>query len=166
MDKQTIIIGIDDTILKSTEQINKQLQLFPDYPIPLLYESNTFFYNVSKYEGFDEFLNKFQSQFNIVLLTKGTSTNINKKVSYLFPFPVYDIPPNTPKSAIIFPNTYLAIDSNITHLQEINSPSKILFNPKTPPPPNSNIYTASSWYDIIDMIEFDNYLRKEGIILG
>ena len=168
MNKQTIILDIDDTVLKSTEEINRQLALNPTSPILSLYESDEFFANVTFYEGFDEFLDKFQSQFNIVFLTKGTPINIAKKNRLLYPYniPIYSLPLDTPKSAFFFPNTYLAIDDNPLYLQEINSPSKILFNPKTPPPPNSDIYTASSWYDVIEMIEFDNYLRKEGITLG
>lgn len=168
MNKQTIILDIDDTVLKSTEEINRQLALNSTSPILSLYESNEFFANVTFYEGFDEFLDKFQSQFNIVFVTKGTPLNIAKKIRLLrrYNIPIYPLPLGGSKSAFVFPNTYLAIDDNPLYLQETNSPSKILFNPKTPPPPNSNFYTASSWYDVIEMIEFDNYLRKEGITLG
>jgi hypothetical protein len=75
------------------------------------------------------------------------------------------------KSEVLLDNVYLAIDNHSGHLQELNAPKKILLknfkevNWNTTPINDENTYTANSFYDIDEMIDFDLKLKNMGVLL-
>ena len=80
-------------------------------------------------------------------------------------------PPAGGDFAILLDNVYLAIDNHSGHLNELNAPKKILLKNfkevdwnKTPIN-NEYTYTANSFYDIDQMIEFDLKLKNMGVYL-
>lgn len=105
LEKQKILIDIDDTFLKSSEEIIRQLNNkngtsktiddLTDYKyrsidnnitqeeINNMYSSNDFFNNVAFNDGAIEFINKYSKIFDIVFVSYGTKYNLNKKVDLL-----------------------------------------------------------------------------------
>lgn len=106
LERQKILIDIDDTFLKSSEEIIRQLNNkndtsktindLTDYKyrsidnnitqeeINNMYSSDEFFNNVAFNDGAIEFINKYSKIFDIVFISYGTQNNLNKKVDLLF----------------------------------------------------------------------------------
>ena len=202
--RQKILIDIDDTLLKSSEEIIRQLNNkngtsktineLTDYAyrsidetitqeeINNMYASNEFFNNVTFNDGAIEFIKKYSKQFDIVFVSYGTEENLIKKVNMLNELVLqYDLSGiffasfeigKANKSEILLDNVYLAIDNHSGHLAELQAPKKILLKNflevdwnKTPIN-DEYTYTANSFSDIDQMIEFDLKLRNMGVWLN
>ena len=203
LERQKILIDIDDTFLKSSEEIIRQLNQkngtsktindLIDYgyrsiddnitqkDIEEMYASQEFFENVAFNDGAIEFIIKYSKIFDIVFVSYGTNENLFRKTMMLNDF-VLNHRLNgmffasfetgkANKSEILLDNVYLAIDNHCGHLKELNAPKKILLKNfrevdwnKTPIN-DENTYTANSFDDIDQMIEFDLQLKNMGIIL-
>lgn len=103
--KRTIIVDIDDTLLKSSEEIIRQLNkkngtsksikdlrdykyasidpLVNQEEIVKMYASDEFFENVQFNDGAIDFLQKYQDIFHIVLVTYGSEENLKQKSKWL-----------------------------------------------------------------------------------
>ena len=203
LEKQKILIDIDDTLLKSSEEIIRQLNEkngtaksiddLTDYQyrsidsnitqedINEMYASKEFFDNVNFNEGAIEFLVKYNKIFDIVFVSYGTEENLVRKVNFLSQLVLsYNLDNiffascetgKANKREILLDNVYLAIDNHALHLQELNSPKKILLknfkevNWNETPINDEHTYTANSFYDIDSMIEFDLKLKDMGVLL-
>ena len=203
LEKQKILIDIDDTLLKSSEEIirqlnrkngtNKTMDDLIDYQyrsidenitqedINKMYASEEFFDNVCFNDGAIEFIIKYSKLFDIVFISYGTEENLLRKIQMLSNianahqlnnvfFVTCEIG-KANKSEVLLDHVYLAIDNHTYHLQELNAPKKILLKNfkevdwnKTPI--NDEItYTANSFYDIDEMIDFDLKLKNMGVLL-
>ena len=203
LEKQKILIDIDDTMLKSSEEIIRQLNNkngtsktiddLIDYryrsidnnvtqeEINRMYASDEFFDNVTFNDGAIDFVIKYSKIFDIIFVSYGTEENLLKKVLFLNQMTqqynldnVYFISCENGKAnkrEVLLDNTYLAIDNHSGHLSDLNAPKKILLKNykevdwnKTPI--NDDItYTANSFSDIDEMIEFDLKLKNIGVWL-
>ena len=105
LEKQKILIDIDDTLLKSSEEIIRQLNKkngtsktiddLTDYEyrsidpkitqeeINQMYASNEFFHNVVFNDGVIDFIVKYSKLFDIVFVSYGTVDNLEYKVQFL-----------------------------------------------------------------------------------
>ena len=105
LEKQKILIDIDDTMLKSSEEIIRQLNNkngtsktiddLIDYgyrsiddnitqeEINKMYSSNEFFDNVTFNDGAIDFIIKYSQKFDIIFVSYGTAENLLKKVLFL-----------------------------------------------------------------------------------
>lgn len=105
LERQKILIDIDDTFLKSSEEIIRQLNNkngtsktidnLTDYAyrsidekltqedIKKMYASDEFFRNVNFNDGAIDFIRKYSNIFDIVFVSYGTIENLNKKVALL-----------------------------------------------------------------------------------
>lgn len=105
LEKQKILIDIDDTLLKSSEEIIRQLNEkngtsktindLTDYKyrsidknitqedIEEMYASDEFFENVAFNDGAIKFLQKYSKIFDIVFVSYGTNINLLKKLLFL-----------------------------------------------------------------------------------
>jgi hypothetical protein len=105
LERQKILIDIDDTFLKSSEEVIRQLNAkngtlktindLVDYgyrsidnnitpeEINQIYSSDDFFYNVDFNDGAIEFVTKYSKIFDIVFVSYGTQENIDKKILML-----------------------------------------------------------------------------------
>lgn len=105
LERQKILIDIDDTFLKSSEEIirelnnkngtSKTIDDLIDYQyrsidnnitqedINKMYASNEFFENVNFNDGAIDFIKKYSDIFDIVFVSYGTLKNLNKKVQLL-----------------------------------------------------------------------------------
>ena len=105
LERQKILIDIDDTFLKSSEEIIRQLNNkngtsktiddLIDYAyrsidehltqeeIEKMYASDEFFKNVNFNDGAIDFIKKYSDIFDIVFVSYGTELNLNKKVDLL-----------------------------------------------------------------------------------
>lgn len=111
LENQKILIDIDDTLLKSSEEIIRQLNNkngtsktindLTDYKyrsidenitqeeINQMYASDDFFANVAFNDGAIEFIIKYSKIFDIIFVSYGTSDNLLKKVNMLNNFVLY-----------------------------------------------------------------------------
>lgn len=203
LERQKILIDIDDTFLKSSEEIIRQLNYkngtsktiddLIDYKyrsidnnitqedIEKMYASSEFFNNVAFNDGAIEFIIKYSKIFDIVFVSYGTKENLFKKAFLLTQFVnAYNLDNvffadcetgKANKSEILLDNVYLAIDNHSGHLAELSAPKKILLKNfkevdwnKTPIN-DEYTYTANSFYDIDEMIQFDLQLKNMGVYL-
>lgn len=203
LERQKILIDIDDTFLKSSEEIIRQLNYkngtsktiddLIDYKyrsidnnitqedIEKMYASSEFFNNVAFNDGVIEFIIKYSKIFDIVFVSYGTKENLFKKAFLLIQFVnAYNLDNvffadcetgKANKSEILLDNVYLAIDNHSGHLAELSAPKKILLKNfkevdwnKTPIN-DEYTYTANSFYDIDEMIQFDLQLKNMGVYL-
>ena len=203
LERQKILIDIDDTLLRSSDEIIRQLNNkngtsktikdLTDYEylsidptvtqedIRRMYASDEFFDNVKFNSGAIQFLKKYSEIFDIVFVSYGTDENIKKKIAFLDALVnfynmqnVYFVSCPTgicSKSDVLLDHVYLAIDNHSGHLEDYNDPKKILLrnylNVKwNQPPINDEItYVADTFYDIIEMIDFDLKLKDMGVWL-
>lgn len=203
LERQKILIDIDDTLLKSSEEIirqlnnknrtNKTIDDLTDYAyrsidesitqkdINDMYSSDEFFKNVAFNDGAIEFLLKYDRFFDIVFVSYGTAKNIEQKIIMLTELAsdynlnnIYFVSCETGKAYkkdINLEHVYLAIDNHSGHLEELRSPKKILLkNNKevdwnATPINNEITYVANTFYDIIEMIDFDLKLKNMGVWL-
>lgn len=108
LEKQKILIDIDDTLLKSSEEIirqlngkngtNKTIDDLIDYQyrsidenitqeeINAMYASEEFFNNVNFNDGAIDFIKKYSEIFDIVFISYGTEENLLRKVGFLSEF--------------------------------------------------------------------------------
>ena len=68
-------------------------------------------------------------------------------------------------------NVYIAIDNHAEHLEQLNSPKKVLFKNGqdvtwNKVPINSDWYVVDNFKDIETMIDFDLMLKEENIWIG
>lgn len=105
LERQKILIDVDDTILKSSEEIIRQLNKkndtsktiddLTDYgyrsidenitqeEIDKMYASEEFFNNVNFNDGAIEFIIKYSKIFDIVFVSYGTDENLLRKLDFL-----------------------------------------------------------------------------------
>lgn len=103
--KQIIYLDVDDTIIKSSEEIIRQLNIknntnfsikdmndyyynsidknITDAEIEEMYASECFFENVKPNDYFDEFIEKYKNLFKFVFVTVGTEKNLNLKKDFI-----------------------------------------------------------------------------------
>lgn len=108
LERQKILIDIDDTFLKSSEEIIRQLNNkngtsktindLTDYAyrsidekitqeeINKMYASDEFFANINFNDGAIDFIKKYSTIFDIVFVSYGTKENLNKKIGLLTAF--------------------------------------------------------------------------------
>jgi hypothetical protein len=203
LERQKILIDIDDTFLKSSEEIIRQLNNkngtsktiddLVDYAyrsiddnltqeeIHKMYASDEFFINVNFNDGAIDFIRKYSTIFDIVFVSYGTEENLLKKAGLLSAlineYAIGNIyfagfeTGKANKSEILLDNVYLAIDNHTGHLEELNSPKKILLKNyinvewnKTPIN-DENTYVVNSFKEIDEMIQFDLKLKNMGVWL-
>lgn len=203
LEKQKILIDIDDTLLKSSEEIirqlnrkngtNKTIDDLIDYQyrsidenltqeeINMMYASEEFFNNVNFNDGAIDFIKKYSNIFDIVFVSYGTEENLLRKINFLSKLTdQYNLnniffasceTGKANKSEVLLDHVYLAIDNHAGHLQELNAPKKILLknfkevNWNKTPINDEITYTANSFYDIDEMIDFDLKLKNMGVLL-
>jgi 5'(3')-deoxyribonucleotidase len=204
LERQKILIDIDDTFLKSSEEIIRQLnnknftlktiddlidygyrsidENITQQEIEKMYASNEFFKRVNFNDGAINFIKKYSKIFDIVFVSYGTAENLKKKVDFLAGMVnwfsidnVYFISCETGKvnkRDILLDNVYLAIDNHYGHLEEINSPKKILLKNYMDvewnriPANDENTYAVNSFKEIDEMIQFDLKLKNMGVRLN
>jgi hypothetical protein len=203
LERQQILIDIDDTFLKSSEEIIRQLNKknntyktindLRDYQyrsidenitqedINRMYASEEFFNNVNFNDGAIDFIVKYSKIFDIVFISYGTEENLLRKVKLLNDFVqqynldhIFFASCETGKSnkrEVLLDNIYLAIDNHSGHLEEMQSPKKILLKNfidvewNQAPTNDESTYVVNSFHDIDVMIEFDLKLKDMGIWL-
>ena len=201
LERQQILIDIDDTFLKSSEEIIRQLNKknntcktindLRDYQyrsidenitqedINRMYASEEFFNNVNFNDGAIDFIVKYSKIFDIVFISYGTEENLLRKIKLLNDFVQrYNLDHiffasceigKANKREVLLDNIYLAIDNHSEHLEEMQSPKKILLKNfidvewNQVPTNDENTYVVNSFSDIDVMIEFDLKLKNMGI---
>ena len=201
LERQQILIDIDDTFLKSFEVIIRQLNKknntcktindLRDYQyrsidenitqedINRMYASEEFFNNVNFNDGAIDFIVKYSKIFDIVFISYGTEENLLRKIKLLNDFVQrYNLDHiffasceigKANKREVLLDNIYLAIDNHSEHLEEMQSPKKILLKNfidvewNQVPTNDENTYVVNSFSDIDVMIEFDLKLKNMGI---
>ena len=105
LEKQKILINIDDTILKSSEEVIRQInekngtsktiddlkdleyrsidKNITQEDLNNMYSSDDFFYNVNFNDGAIEFIKKYNKIFDLVFVSYGTGKNLEKKAKLL-----------------------------------------------------------------------------------
>ena len=207
--KQKIVLDFDDTMVKSSEQIirmlnkkyglNKTIEDLKDwsyssiYPkitnaeIQELYSSIEFFNQVEWNIGVQEFLIKFNNEYEFIICSKGSKQNLFLKELFLnqhmskmhiqdWTFIGLELNDETNcelnKSCIDFSNCIFAIDDNTNALLSINVPKKILIKNYADyywneiPTNQEDLYVVNTFDDLTEMCEFDIKLRNEGIYIG
>lgn len=203
LERQQILIDIDDTFLKSSEEIIRQLNKknntyktindLRDYQyrsidenitqedINRMYASEEFFNNVNFNDGAIDFIVKYSKIFDIVFISYGTEENLLRKIKLLNDFvQQYNLDHiffascetgKANKREVLLDNIYLAIDNHSGHLEEMQSPKKILLKNfidvewNQTPTNDESTYVVNSFHDIDVMIEFDLKLKDMGIWL-
>jgi hypothetical protein len=201
LERQKILIDIDDTFFKSSEEIIRQLNNknnttktiddLIDYgyrsidnnitqeEINQMYSSDEFFENVAFNDGAIEFIIKYSERFDIIFVSYGTEENLLKKANMLNDFVLKHNLNNiyfaafetgkANKSEILLNDVYVAIDNHAGHLDELNAPKKILLKNfkevdwNQVPINDEYTYTANTFKDIDEMIDFDLKLKNMGV---
>lgn len=205
LEKQKILIDIDDTLLKSSEEIIRELNLkngtnktidnLKDYgyrsidknitkqDITYMYGSKTFWSNVEFNDYAIDFLKKYSNIFSIIFISYGDCKNLTYKESFIYRMVAkYNLTEigfigcdntinETNKSEVLLSNVYMAIDNHVGHLEQLNSPKKVLFKNGqdvtwNKVPINSDWYVVDNFKDIETMIDFDLMLKEENICIG
>lgn len=105
LEKQKILINIDDTILKSSEEVIRQInekngtsktiddlkdleyrsidKNITQEDLNNMYSSDDFFHNVNFNDGAIEFIKKYNKIFDLVFVSYGTGKNLEKKAKLL-----------------------------------------------------------------------------------
>lgn len=105
LEKQKILINIDDTILKSSEEVIRQInekngtsktiddlkdleyrsidKNITQEDLNNMYSSDDFFHNVNFNDGAIEFIEKYNKIFDLVFVSYGTGKNLEKKAKLL-----------------------------------------------------------------------------------
>ena len=205
LEKQKILIDIDDTLLKSSEEIIRELNLkngtnktidnLKDYgyrsidknitkqDITYMYGSETFWSNIEFNDYAIDFLKKYSNIFSIIFISYGDCKNLTYKESFIYRMVAkYNLTEigfigcdntinETNKSEVLLSNVYMAIDNHAGHLEQLNSPKKVLFKNGqdvtwNKVPINSDWYVVDNFKDIETMIDFDLMLKEENICIG
>lgn len=152
-----------------------------------LYSSKQFFKEVKWNEGVRLFLTEFKNDYKFVVCSKGSQQNLNlKKIFLVNWFNQMNIKDwefvgletnddsdyNLNKSMVDFSDCVFCVDDNVNALLSINTPKKILIKNYSEyywnetPINREDVYIINSFYDLIEMCNFDKKLKKEGIIIG
>ena len=124
---------------------------------------------------------KYSKIFDIVFISYGTEENLLRKINLLNDFvQQYNLDHiffasceigKSNKREVLLDNIYLAIDNHSGHLEEMQSPKKILLKNfidvewNQTPTNDESTYVVNSFHDIDVMIEFDLKLKDMGIWL-
>lgn len=187
LERQKILIDIDDTLLKSPDDLVNYEYRFEEKnttqkEINQMYQSDDSLANIDFNDGAIDFILKYSKQFDIVFVSYGTELNLMKKLAILndifsYRYQLKNIyfaafeTGKANKSEILLDNTYIAIDSHSEHLAELNAPKKILLKnfqetkDNITPINDEYIYIANSFKDIDEMISFDLKLKEMGVWL-
>jgi hypothetical protein len=187
LERQKILIDIDDTLLKSPDDLVNYEYRFEEKnttqkEINQMYQSDDSLMNVDFNDGAIDFILKYSKQFDIVFVSYGTELNLMKKLAILNDIFAYRYQLNNiyfaafeigkaNKSEILLDNTYIAIDSHSEHLAELNAPKKILLKNfqetknNITPINDEYTYVVNSFKDIDEMISFDLKLKEMGVWL-
>ena len=187
LERQKILIDIDDTLLKSPDDLVNYEYRFEEKnttqkEINQMYQSDDSLANIDFNDGAIDFILKYSKQFDIVFVSYGTELNLMKKLAILndifsyryqlknIYFAAFEIG-KANKSEILLDNTYIAIDSHSEHLAELNVPKKILLKNfqetknNITPINDEYTYVVNSFKDIDEMISFDLKLKEMGVWL-
>ena len=142
LERQKILIDIDDTLLKSPEDLVNYEYRFEEKnttqkEINQMYQSDDSLMNIDFNDGAIDFILKYSKQFDIIFVSYGTELNLIKKLAILNDIFSYRYQLNNiyfaafetgkaNKSEILLDNIYVAIDSHSKHLAELNATKKIL----------------------------------------
>ena len=187
LERQKILIDIDDTLLKSPDDLVNYEYRFEEKnttqkEINQMYQSDDSLANIDFNDGAIDFILKYSKQFYIVFVSYGTELNLMKKLAILndifsYRYQLKNIyfaafeTGKANKSEILLDNIYIAIDSHSKHLAELNAPKKILLKnfqetkDNITPINDEYIYIANSFKDIDEMITFDLKLKDMGVWL-
>ena len=187
LERQKILIDIDDTLLKSPDDLVNYEYRFEEKnttqkEINQMYQSDDSLANIDFNDGAIDFILKYSKQFDIVFVSYGTELNLMKKLAILNDIFAYRYQLNNiyfaafetgkaNKSEILLDNTYIAIDSHSEHLAELNAPKKILLKNfqetknNITPINDEYTYVVNSFKDIDEMISFDLKLKEMGVWL-
>ena len=187
LERQKILIDIDDTLLKSPNDLVNYEYRFEEKnttqkEINQMYQSDDSLANIDFNDGAIDFILKYSKQFDIVFVSYGTELNLMKKLAILndifsYRYQLKNIyfaafeTGKANKSEILLDNIYIAIDSHSKHLAELNAPKKILLKnfqetkDNITPINDEYIYIANSFKDIDEMITFDLKLKDMGVWL-
>lgn len=187
LERQKILIDIDDTLLKSPDDLVNYEYRFEEKnttqkEINQMYQSDDSLANIDFNDGAIDFILKYSKQFDIVFVSYGTELNLMKKLAILndifsYRYQLKNIyfaafeTGKANKSEILLDNIYIAIDSHSKHLAELNAPKKILLKnfqetkDNITPINDEYIYIANSFKDINEMITFDLKLKDMGVWL-
>ena len=187
LERQKILIDIDDTLLKSPDDLVNYEYRFEEKnttqkEINQMYQSDDSLMNIDFNDGAIDFILKYSKQFDIIFVSYGTELNLIKKLAILNDIFSYRYQLNNiyfaafetgkaNKSEILLDNIYVAIDSHSKHLAELNAPKKILLKNfqetknNITPINDEYIYIANSFKDIDEMIAFDLKLKDMGVWL-
>lgn len=187
LERQKILIDIDDTLLKSPDDLVNYEYRFEEKnttqkEINQMYQSDDSLMNIDFNDGAIDFILKYSKQFDIIFVSYGTELNLIKKLAILNDIFSYRYQLNNiyfaafetgkaNKSEILLDNIYIAIDSHSKHLAELNAPKKILLKNfqetknNITPINDEYIYIANSFKDIDEMITFDLKLKDMGVWL-
>ena len=187
LERQKILIDIDDTLLKSPDDLVNYEYRFEEKnttqkEINQMYQSDDSLANIDFNDGAIDFILKYSKQFDIVFVSYGTELNLMKKLAILndifsYRYQLKNIyfaafeTGKANKSEILLDNTYIAIDSHSEHLAELNAPKKILLknfqDTKNNISPINDEYTyvVNSFKVIDEMISFDLKLKEMGVWL-
>ena len=187
LERQKILIDIDDTLLKSPDDLVNYEYRFEEKnttqkEINQMYQSDDSLMNIDFNDGAIDFILKYSKQFDIIFVSYGTELNLIKKLAILNDIFSYRYQLNNiyfaafetgkaNKSEILLDNIYIAIDSHSKHLAELNAPKKILLKnfqetkDNITPINDEYIYIANSFKDIDEMITFDLKLKDMGVWL-
>lgn len=188
LERQKILIDIDDTLLKSPNDLVNYEYRFEEKNITQneinqMYQSDDSLTNMDFNDGAIDFILKYSKQFDIVFVSYGTELNLIKKLAILNDIFSYRYQLNNiyfaafetgkaNKSELLLDNTYIAIDSHSKHLAELNAPKKILLKnfqetkDNITPINDEYTYVANSFEDIDEMISFDLKLKDMGVWLN
>ena len=187
LERQKILIDIDDTLLKFPDDLVNYEYRFEEKnttqkEINQMYQSDNSLMNIDFNDGAIDFILKYSKQFDIIFVSYGTELNLIKKLAILNDIFSYRYQLNNiyfaafetgkaNKSEILLDNIYIAIDSHSKHLAELNAPKKILLKnfqetkENITPINDEYIYIANSFKDIDEMITFDLKLKDMGVWL-
>lgn len=187
LERQKILIDIDDTLLKSPDDLVNYEYRFEEKnttqkEINQMYQSDDSLANIDFNDGAIDFILKYSKQFDIVFVSYGTELNLMKKLAILndifsYRYQLKNIyfaafeTGKANKSEILLDNTYIAIDSHSEHLAELNAPKKILLKNfqetknNITPINDEYTYVVNSFKDIDEMISFDLKLKEMGVWL-
>ena len=187
LERQKILIDIDDTLLKSPDDLVNYEYRFEEKnttqkEINQMYQSDDSLANIDFNDGAIDFILKYSKQFDIVFVSYGTELNLMKKLAILndifsYRYQLKNIyfaafeTGKANKSEILLDNTYIAIDSHSKHLAELNAPKKILLKNfqetkhNITPINDECTYVVNSFKNIDEMISFDLKLKDMGVWL-
>ena len=151
-----------------------------------LYSSPVFFEKLELHEHVKEFISTLRDKYTFIVCSVGSPENLKLKQDFIYNLAteldadihfagvLFDptVSSKRKKSCYDFSDCECSIDDNTDVLYSMNTKIKILFRPNISkewnkiPSSSENVYVVSTFKEILEIFEFNEKLKEEGIELG